>query len=271
MALITHFKNSTLPFINGGLGWDSSVLLNPLVNKGLSLRLNPMTILAQHNLAIPHPTHHGHKQLQHCVMLLAAGQSRRLGQAKQLLSIQGQPLIRYMAQLALATQPANISIVIPQSCPSISAALDGLAVDLIANPTPETGMALSLSLAVDAIQLKRPHPLATGPIDPAILIMGVDQVRLHQEHLQQLLCQYNVSAETLVTASQYAGVIGLPLVIRWSQLLAWQPQLSGDQGLRKLIRALPESTYSMIDLPELADDIDTPEQYDQARQHGWLD
>lgn len=208
---------------------------------------------------------------QHCVIILAAGQSSRLGQPKQLLEIQGQPLVRHMAQLALETVPVSVSVVVPKTCPNISQSLDGLAVDLVANPTPENGMALSLSLAIDAIKAKLTSPSTALSLDPAVFIIGVDQVRLTPEHLQQLLSQYNLTAETLVTASQYDGVIGLPLVIRWSQLLAWQPQLSGDKGLRKLIRALPDSSYSTIDLPELAHDIDTPEQYEEARQQGWLD
>jgi molybdenum cofactor cytidylyltransferase len=176
-----------------------------------------------------------------------------------------------MTQLALATTPDNISVVVPKIYPEIGQSLEGLAVDLVPNPTPETGMALSLSLAIDAMEAKLIESATTLPPDPAVIIMGVDQVRLTSAHLQQLLTQYQACEHTLVTASQYAGVIGLPLVVRWSQLLAWQPQLTGDKGLRKLIRALPESSYSTIDLPELAHDIDTPEQYEEARQQGWLD
>jgi molybdenum cofactor cytidylyltransferase len=207
----------------------------------------------------------------HCVIILAAGQSRRLGQPKQLLRIQGQPLLRHIAQLALATTPASVSVVVPQTCPEIGQSVESLAIDLVPNPTPDTGMALSLSLTIDAMQAKLTDPSAALLSDPAVFIMGVDQVRLTSAHLQQLLTQYQACENTLVTASQYDDVIGLPLIVRWSQLLAWQPQLTGDKGLRKLIRDLPDSTYSTIDFPELAHDIDTPEQYEEARQQGWLD
>jgi len=217
------------------------------------------------------PNHPDSMRLAHCVIILAAGQSHRLGQPKQILKIQGQPLLRHMAQLALATTPANVSIVVPQTYPEIGQSVESLAIDLVPNPTPETGMALSLSLSIDAMKAKLTNPSAALSLDPAVFIMGVDQVRLTSAHLQQLLTQYQACEDTLVTASQYDGVIGLPLVIRWSQLLAWQPQLTGDKGLRKLIRDLPDSSYSTIDFPELAHDIDTPEQYEKARQQGWLD
>ena len=230
-----------------------------------------MTTLIQPYQSIPHPNHSDPMHTQHCVIILAAGQSRRLGQPKQLLKIQGQPLLHHMTQLALATTPANISVVVPQTYPEIGQSVDGLAIDLVQNPNPETGMALSLSLTIDSLKAQFAKP--TNPLSPdsPIVIIGVDQVRLTSAHLQQLLTQYQACENMLVTASQYDDVIGLPLVIRWSQLLAWQPQLTGDKGLRKLIRALPKSSYSTIDFPELAHDIDTPEQYEEARQQGWLD
>lgn len=230
-----------------------------------------MTTLTQHHQSIPNPNYPDPQRSPHCVIILAAGQSRRLGQPKQLLKIKDQSLLRHMAQLALATTPVNVSVVVPKTCPEIGQSLEGLAVDLVANPTPETGMALSLSLAIDAMKAKLVDSSTALLPDPAVFIIGVDQVRLTSAHLQQLLTQYQACEHTLVTASQYAGVIGLPLVVRWSQLLAWQSQLSGDKGLRKLIRALPDSSYSTIDFPELAYDIDTPQQYKEARQQGWLD
>lgn len=239
----------------------------------------------------------------HWVILLAAGESRRLGQPKQLLKKEDQRLIRYMAQLALATEPQGVMVVIPANHAKISHALEGMAVTCIENSQPQQGMATSLSLAIskldkeienagsnfnsadaDADKSRPNHHAESAPV----LIMGVDQVRLTVAHLLQLLSAHrsarvNVSTDVsvdastnthhlpLVTASEYHGVIGLPLVIQWSQLKAWQAQLFGDKGLRHLIRALASEDYRTVPLVELADDIDTPEQLALARQQGWLD
>ena len=209
----------------------------------------------------------------HWVIILAAGLSTRLGQSKQLLSIQGQPLIRHMAQLARATNPRKVIVVVPQGQPEMCSPIADLAIELIINPNPTTGMALSLSLAIDSInaQLSKSSNVSSPSTQTtSILIMGIDQVRLTTDHLQQLL-QAQAHSQTIVAASRYDNVIGLPLVVDWQQLQAWQPQLSGDKGLRKLIRALPEKTVTAIDMSELADDIDTPKQYALACQQGWLD
>lgn len=209
----------------------------------------------------------------HWVIILAAGLSTRLGQPKQLLTIQGQPLIRHMTQLALATNPQKVIVVVPQGQPDINSPIADLAIELIINPNPATGMALSLSLAIDSINTQLSESSnASNPSTQttSILIMGIDQVRLTTNHLQQLL-QARAHPQTIVAASRYNNIIGLPLVVEWQQLQAWQSQLSGDKGLRKLIRSLPEHAMTSINVSELADDIDTPQQYAHACNQGWLD
>lgn len=250
----------------------------------------------------PHQTHQTASPA-HWVILLAAGESRRLGQPKQLLKKEGQTLIKHMAQLALATDPQGVMVLVPANHAKISHALEGMAVTCLENSQPQQGMATSLSLAISKLvqvienagsDLKNteadadayeshPQHLAESA---SVLIMGVDQVRLTVSNLLQLLSAHsaarvNVSVDAsantnthhvpLVTASEYHGVMGLPLVIQWSQLKAWQAQLSGDKGLRHLIRALAFEDYRTVPLAELADDIDTPEQLARARLQGWLD
>lgn len=210
---------------------------------------------------------------QHWVIILAAGLSTRLGQPKQLLTIQGQPLIRHMTQLALTTNPHKVIVVVPQEQPEISSPIADLDIELVLNPNPATGMALSLSLAIDSInaQLSESSNVSSPSAQTtSILIMGIDQVRLTTNHLQQLL-PASAHPQTIVAASRYDNIIGLPLVVEGQQLQAWQSQLSGDKGLRKLIRSLPEHAVTSIEVPALAEDIDTPEQYAHACQQGWLD
>ena len=228
---------------------------------------------------------------QHWVIILAAGLSTRLGEPKQLLTIQGRPLIRHMSELALATKPQGLIVVIPQNDSKIAAALKvltvtqgaelahklstDLAIKIVRNPTPQLGMALSLSLAIDNLRTGMsswPVSESTGHTDDlSVLIMSIDQVRLSHAHLQQLLSTQQDNANSIVTTSRYQDIIGLPLVVKGSTLQDWQSSLSGDKGLRHLIRALPAKAVQSIDAPELAHDIDTPEQLHLARSQGWLD
>lgn len=229
----------------------------------------------------------------HAVIILASGLSQRLGQAKQLLKKDGEPLIRYMTNITLATQPQAIIIVIPKDNPLIASAVTELATQhaimhTVTNPTPDTGMAHSLYLGIEAL-VDRDDGLINR-----VLIMGIDQVLFDKEHLQALLAgtqtvvasgyshlqnwsdwQYlsekAVIGKTAGTKTLKKDIIGLPLAIDYKLLRQWQALLTGDKGLRYLIRRLPTSQISTVSNHQLSYDIDTPEQLVYAKQHGWLD
>lgn len=214
----------------------------------------------------------------HAVIVLASGLSQRLGQSKQLLKKNGEPVIRYMIKIALATKPHAVIVVIPQNQPMIAHAINKLAsqnivIQSVVNLIPETGMADSLYLGIEALAgLKL-------PLIKRVLIMGIDQVLLGSEHLMTLL-----AGTEAVVASSYRhlnekflydihkdNIIGLPITIEYELLKRWQPILIGDKGLRDLIRALPSSHMRTVVNHQLSFDVDTPNQLLYARQQGWLD
>lgn len=232
----------------------------------------------------------------HGVILLASGLSQRLGQPKQLLNKNGEPLISHMLKLALATQPQVTIVIVPSHNPSITDALimansKHAEVKTVVNQTPEVGMGQSLYLGIEALnQLVNSMAAKSAGSKSAsierVLIMGVDQVLLDAAHLFHLL-----AGTSTVVASGYSNwrpldkenaqshlenqaiknITGLPLVIDYAQLKDWQSKLSGDKGLRHLIRALPTSEIDTIENQQLSYDIDTPKELDYAIAQGWVD
>jgi len=100
----------------------------------------------------------------HAVIILASGLSQRLGQAKQLLNKTATPLISYMTMLALTTKPQAIIVVIPDNNSMIDSVMSELSVQhpvirTVMNPTPETGMANSLYLALRLCLILLTHRL----------------------------------------------------------------------------------------------------------------
>ncbi len=215
----------------------------------------------------------------HSVIILASGLSQRLGRSKQLLSKDNQPLIHYMLKLALATEPQAVIIVIPQDNQAIANAINEWAtknsmVNIVMNPIPETGMAHSLYLAIEALNNRDIDSFVDR-----VLIMGVDQVLLDSDHLNRLL-----AGEHKVVASSYPhlnkecmidsaklNIVGLPITIDCEWLKQWQTSLTGDKGLRYLIRGLAAEQISTVINNKLSYDIDTPEQLAYAEEQGWLD
>lgn len=92
----------------------------------------------------------------HAAIVLASGLSQRLGQPKQLLVKNGEPLIVRMIRLAVSTNPQSIVVVIPDKHPAIANAVTELAmqyptVQAVLNSKPDTGMADSLRLGIETI------------------------------------------------------------------------------------------------------------------------
>ncbi len=226
----------------------------------------------------------------HAIIILASGLSQRLGQSKQLLSKNGEPLICYMTTLALATQPKAIIVVIPQGQPAIADAIFTLSSNLVnqnskiyivVNPIPETGMAHSLYLGIDALNRfsSTVDNTPNSAVINRVLIMGIDQVLLDKRHLTELLAgktpvvasSYQYLDEKFFSESNKENIVGLPIVINYQRLKQWQLALIGDKGLRHLIRALPSNQISTVTNNQLSYDIDTPNQFAYAQQQGWLD
>ncbi|MGE6330673.1 nucleotidyltransferase family protein [Psychrobacter pacificensis] len=217
------------------------------------------------------------RQVQnHAVIILASGLSQRLGQPKQLLVKNGELLIVHMIRWAVSTNPQAVIVVIPDKHPAIASVVTELAVQYpavqaVVNPKPETGMADSLRLGIAS--------LGNSSIE-RVLIMGVDQVLLDQSHLTALLAgEQSVVASSYLSwtysdelsATEPKNIIGLPLVIDTGLLRQWQTELTGDKGLRYLIRALPPSQIHTVINKQLSYDIDTPAQLAFAQKKGWLD
>ncbi len=180
-------------------------------------------------------------------MLLAAGRSRRLGVAKQLLAIEGEPLARRAARLALATSPLDAVVVTGEHARAVEEAVRGLAVRCIGAKDFDEGMGRSL-----AAGLMHLDPACTGA-----LVVLCDQPALTAQHLARLVEAWE-AAPASAAASGYAGTVGVPAVLP----RAWFPKLMaarGDQGARDLLSE-HAGEIRVIQDERLGEDVDHPEE-----------
>lgn len=83
-----------------------------------------------------------------CGVVLAAGGSKRMGQAKQLLQWRGKPLVRHTAEIAIAAGLNPVIVVAGAEIEEISAALAGIPAEIVCNQSWRSGVASSIKAAV---------------------------------------------------------------------------------------------------------------------------
>lgn len=195
----------------------------------------------------------------HVAIVLAAGGSRRLGVPKQRLMRDGETLLRRAVRLADQTGPQRLLVVLGADHAGLSGELAGFAHELVINDDWSEGLASSLRIAATRV--------ADTPL-PA-LIVGCDQPALLSTHLQQLLELASASGSGCAAAS-YADRVGIPAVVS-PAMLAHALTQHGDRGFGRLLNALPGESIGRLVAPELALDIDTPDDVRRAIAAGLLD
>jgi molybdenum cofactor cytidylyltransferase len=179
-------------------------------------------------------------------IVLAAGGSSRLGQAKQLLIYRGQTLVRRSTQAATKAGCSPVIVVLGCEQERIAVELRGLPVELVSNEQWERGLGSSLRRGVEA----------AADCD-ALLILACDQPHVSAEILQRLI-EAHAKTNCSIVASAYAETRGVPALFRrecFPALLS----LGDGEGARALIAAAGEADVALIDFPEGAIDIDATE------------
>jgi molybdenum cofactor cytidylyltransferase len=184
----------------------------------------------------------------HAALLLAAGGSRRLGTAKQLLLVEGEPLVRRAARALLATRPAALFVVVGAHADDVYAVVAdlGASVHRVDCVDWQQGLSSSLRAGIAAMPDR---------VDSALVAL-CDQPAMDVTHLETLV-QQSVQQPGRAIASGYADVVGVPAVLPRE----WFPELlglSGDVGARELLRRHADRV-EVIEAPALAFDVDEPE------------
>ena len=181
---------------------------------------------------------------RHGVVILAAGSSRRLGQAKALIEIEGEALVHRAVRFALETDPCDCIVISNMADDRIAKAVADLACRVSPCAEASRGMSASLRHGLDSLD----------PACPAALIVLTDQPMLSSDHLRALRDAWR-GQPSHAAASGYADTIGVPAVLprTWFEACT---RSESDQGARELLRARRDEVC-VVAAPNLAFDIDT--------------
>lgn len=156
-------------------------------------------------------------------IILAAGESKRLGWPKQLINISGIPLLRHIAMMAIDNcQP--VIIVLGSKAEVIKNSINGLNVTVTINTSWHDGIASSIRKGMEIL------PNASI----GVLFLVCDQIHITHNVLKRLTetCQLNPDK---IVASFYANTCGVPAYFP-SKYFNILNNLDGDIGANKIIK-----------------------------------
>lgn len=183
------------------------------------------------------------------LILLAAGNSSRMGAAKQLLDLGGKPLLRRAAENALASASRPVIVVTGSRADEMRKALEGLPVEFADNPHWEHGMGTSIRTGIAALSDRRCAGAILALADQPLITPAIYD-NLVEVHLQ--------TAKAIV-ASRYLGTVGVPVFFSRDYFSPLQ-NLPPAQGCKGVILS-HQSQAAEVECPEAGIDIDTPEDY----------
>ena len=186
-------------------------------------------------------------------ILLAAGESQRMGRPKPLLPWAGTTLIEYqMRQLSEASLD-RIIVVLGHAWEQVEPLVGGRGVEVLVNDRYREGRASSV----------RAGAAAVWDEDKAVLVLAVDQPR--PAGLLSRLLDAHRQQGGLVTVPTFEGRRGHPTVYSGALTPELRQVTEESQGLRALARTHASQVREVpVDNPIVLVDINTPEEYERA-------
>jgi molybdenum cofactor cytidylyltransferase len=192
-------------------------------------------------------------------LLLAAGQSRRMGGPNKMLAeIDGVPMAARVARRLLASRARPIVAVLGNDADAVDAALGKLPVERVRNPDFAQGLSTSL---------KRGIMVLPADLDGALVCLG-DMPLVSGRHLDRLIAAFNPLEGRAIVVPTRRGKRGNPVL--WaSRFFPEMTALAGDVGARHLIGEHADQVCEVeMDDDAIFVDIDTPEALAALRQKG---
>ena len=194
-------------------------------------------------------------------VLLAAGESTRMGRPKPLLPWEGTTLVQYQVASLLNGGVDEVCVVTGAGGESLESLFtDETGVRVVPNPDYKTGKTTSVRAGVRVV----------APAAAAIVILAVDQPR--PDWVIRHVVDSHLSAGSPVTSPRFQGRGGHPLVFSAGLRQELLEITEANQGIREVVRRhAARMNLVEFDSRVVRLDINTPDTYEAAiRDYGEL-
>lgn len=183
-------------------------------------------------------------------ILLAAGESRRMGMFKQLLDYGGKTFVECCVDNLLASRVGEVVVVTGHRDADVRRALGDRNIRFAFNADYKEGMSSSLKRGA----------LALNEDTEALLIALADQPQITSPIINHVISVYE-STKPLIVVPTYDGRNGHPVIIS-ARLKADILGVDPEVGLRQVVHANQQDVvYAPVDSQSVLVDFDYPEDY----------
>lgn len=192
-------------------------------------------------------------------LVLAAGQSRRMGALNKLLAtVNGVPMLERVASEVLGSRVCAVHVVTGSDRDRVESALEGLDVHLVHNPLFDQGMSTSIAAGLCALP---------EDVEGALICLG-DMPDLSARILDRIVAAFDPQGGAEVCVPTCRGKRGNPVL--WSRrFFAEIRGIRGDVGARHLIGEHEDVVREVpIDDDAVLFDVDSPETLARAAERG---
>ncbi|MBU8880731.1 nucleotidyltransferase family protein [Bacillus sp. FJAT-29790] len=197
-----------------------------------------------------------------CSIILAAGTSTRMGKSKQLLLLNGRPLLEHVIRSVIAGGFSEIIAVIGYEASNIQKAItiDDPRFRWIVNKDYLVGQSSSLKMGISNI---RKHHAGVMVFLGDLPFISERTVQSIFQLGNEMLLEYE---ESFIIQPKYHGAPGHPVFFGHMDKNLFT-QLQGDHGARKVMDKIAHRIHLIVEDEGILFDIDTPDAYEKAKQY----
>jgi len=192
--------------------------------------------------------HRNNHKTKLAVVILAAGESKRMGQAKQLLPWGNSTLLGHTISNVLEVQKDHVYVVLGAFYNQILEKHQNFPVQYIKNERWKDGMSSSIILAIQTLENQNIN---------SVLFLLADQPEVDSTYIQSIIKDFNGHQDLIAT--KYPKSIGIPVIFGRSYFSELK-NMNTQSGAKSII--MGHLKHVKVKTPKhFFRDIDTPEVY----------
>jgi molybdenum cofactor cytidylyltransferase len=183
-------------------------------------------------------------------VLLAAGESKRMGKLKQLMPLGKSTILEQAIDNLLSSAVNEVIVVVGHKAEEITKAISAKPVKIMLNPNYGEGMSTSIIAGL----------ILVDPRAQAVMLALGDQPLVDSQTINCLIDEFHKSDKGIAVPT-YKGKRGHPVIFA----IKYKPELlelKGDIGAREIIKRHPQDVLEVaVDSEGVISDIDTRDDY----------